>query len=96
MNTQDGIADSNVFICSLNPTFSGSSGEDNMRFAMSLGKPIFVWRTPGNGHLPVPSVLDGYDDVHVVDGSYEDMCSRVREYLEILPGSLVEFATHRY
>ena len=93
---QDRIAEANVFICSLNESFVGSSGEDNMRYAMSIGKPIFIWRTPGNGNLPVPSVLDSYDNVHVVDGSYEDMSSRVREYLEILPGSSVEFATHRY
>ena len=94
--TRDGITNSNVFVCLLNPDFPRSDGEESLAFAVELGKPVFLWRRPGGSDLPIPPVLDGYHDLHLHDGDVETFVAKFRDFLEITDPRAVTITSQEY
>ena len=92
---RDGIGRSRLFVCMLpEKGFEGSEGEDMLRYAIEIGKPIILWRPRGNESIP--TMLDGYTDYKVTDGDARQVADLAREFLEVMPGEEVRIIRQGY
>lgn len=51
----------------------GTEGEGHLEIAIALGKPILVLRLPERRGLALPRILDGYDNLIIIDGSVDQI-----------------------
>ena len=80
------IEAANLFLSIQSEGFEGSEGEEMLRFAMELGKPILIYYSPERLHLPLPKALKGYADYAVFVGAPEELAAAVVQYYEPVPG----------
>ena len=74
------IADSRLVTILLHHRIEGSEGEEHLRIAVALGKPVLVWRLKGREHLPLPDAVRGYGRLEEGYGNEVELANAIDRY----------------
>ena len=71
-------------------------GEEMLAWAMECRLPIMLYRVTGRQHLPVPAMLDDYEDYSVFDGDVDGAAAAIRAFYEVGPEQGIEVDSQGY
>ena len=94
--TRRNIRKATVFMTIVHPNMEGTEGEEMVRYAISLAKPIIAFVPLDRAGMELPAFLREYRAINVVMGDPEDAAESVREFLELQPGQSVNITSKGY
>ena len=76
--------------------FEGTEGEEMLKLAIECEKPILVLRIPGRENIPMPKLLEDYDNLKIFDGDVEQAAQYIRQLFSVQPPDGFTVASRGY
>lgn len=82
--TIENITGTSLYIHLHHPyVLEGTEGEEMLELAIALKKMILLVRMPGRENLPIPKLLEDYDNLKIFDGDPEQAAEYIRQLFSV-------------
>lgn len=86
------LEQANHFVCILHDSYYGSPGEEALKLAIKLRKPVILFRPPGRT-VAIPQEFEDYEGVKKLTTTAEETVKMIRL---LTPSNVTGIAVHDY